>query len=270
MAELERTLPGKPKGGFHVPKIVWDLVFTLVIPYLLLAKTIPTLNFGFREVVGTVGAYVTAGLVPAFYILIDTLRTRAFNPVTLLAGSSALIGGLLAFLRVDGWVFALKDSYGSIVMASVMGGSLLLGRPFFQVFLRVALTPESPGHHAALTELLWAKAVRRSLKLATLVIFCEAFVMGITHFLINMSIVHGRFGTPDFNDQIAHATALVRPIALATSFIAYGLAFYLTQVGITRAFGPKAQLFDDGFWGAIEQGLAERANTGRVNAAESL
>ncbi|HEX2863884.1 MAG TPA: VC0807 family protein [Deinococcales bacterium] len=270
MEGLERPQGEKKKGGFHVPKIVWDLVFTLVIPYVLLAKTIPTLNFGFREVVGTVGAYVTAGLVPAFYILFDTLRTRAFNPVTLLAGSSALIGGLLAFLRVDGWVFALKDSYGSIVMASVMGGSLLLGRPFFHVFLRVALTPESPGHHLALSELLTAPAVKKALRLATAVIFTEAVVMGTVHFLINLTIVRGHFGTADFNDQIAHATAIVRPVALATSFIAYGLAFYLSQVGITRAFGPKAQLFEDTFWGAIEEALGQRDHTGPVNAAETL
>ena len=139
------TAEAAPKKRFAVPKIVWDLVFTLAIPVALLSpsllgKDLKGEGLGFSDIFGNVQTYVIAALIPAIYILIDTLRTRQFNPVTSVAASSALIGGGLAFLQVSGAAFALKDSYRPIIFALVMGGSLLLGKPFFQVFLRQAIT----------------------------------------------------------------------------------------------------------------------------------
>jgi hypothetical protein len=242
------------RTGWRVPKIVIDLIFTLAIPYLLLAKTFPTLNFGFGDLVGTITAYVVAGLVPAVYIILDTIRTRVLNPITILAATSALAGGALAFLRVEGAAFALKDSYGSIVAALVMGGSLALGKPFFQAFLRVALSPDNPERKAMVERLLADRTVQRYLALGTLVVFIEALALGTVNFLVNYNIVVGSFATTEFNDQVARANLVMRPISLVSSFVAYGLAFYLAQAGVTRAFGDKAKLFEDDLWEALGEG----------------
>lgn len=36
------------------------------------------------------------------------------------------------------------------------------------------------------------------------------------------------------------------------SFVAFGLAYFLVQRGLTKDFGEKAQLFDDSMWEALE------------------
>jgi hypothetical protein len=251
------------RAGFRVPKIVVDLVFTFAIPVALLSPSLLGRDangegIGVSDLLGIVPTYVIAGLIPALYILADTLRTRRLNPLTSLAATSALVGGLLAFLRVDGVAFALKDSYGSIVVALVMGGSLLLGRPFFGVILPAFLDEGDPARRASLGRLLGAPAVARAVRLATLVLLLESCLLGSLNFAVNLSIVSERFGTKTFLAQIAQANTVMRPVSLVASLAAYGLAFYLLQRGVSQAFGPKARLFEDDLWDVLEQPQSAR------------
>ena len=240
------------QGGFR--KLGLDLLFTLVIPNLLLGKTFPTLNFGFKDLVGSnVTTYVIAALVPVTYTLFDLLRNRKFNPVTVLAGSSAMIGGALAFLQVSGAAFALKDSYGSIFLALVMGGSLLLGRPFFKLFFQTILTPEN-DHQRGLLARMWANpSVKQGLVLGTLVIFLEAIAMGTLNFWQNLRIVKDTFGTDTFNEQVAQVNLIMRAPSIITSLVSFALAFYLVQQGVSKAYGPKVSLFEDHFFQVLEE-----------------
>lgn len=283
------TAQAAPKKRFAIPKIVWDLVFTLAIPVALLSpdllsktglvgRVLKALNLlalypldwlakfnagaelGFSDIFGNVQTYVIAALIPAIYILIDTMRTRQFNPVTTVAASSALIGGGLAFLQVSGAAFALKDSYRPIVFALVMGVSLLLGKPFFQVFLRQAITDITDDKKPLLEKLFSAPNVRLGLRNATLLIAVESAVTAVANFLVNYNVVTLTFGSKAFNAQVLQANAAMYIPSLALTFLGFGAAYWLVQRGVTKDFGSKAQLFDDSMWDALrEPALAEQA-----------
>jgi hypothetical protein len=242
------------QGGFV--KLGLDLLFTLVIPNLLLGKTFPGMNFGFKDITGSsVTAYVVAALVPVSYILFDLARTRKFNPITVLAGSSAMIGGVLAFLQVSGTAFALKDSYSSIFLAVVMGGSLLIGRPFFKLFFATILMPTNDAQRDLLTRVFTHRLVKRALILATLVIFFEAIAMGSLNFWRNLVTVTDHFGTDVFNEQVATVNAWMRPPSIITSLVSFAVAFFLVQQGVTKAFGEKVNLFDENFFESVQESL---------------
>ena len=252
------TAQAAPKKRFAIPKIVWDLVFTLAIPVALLSpdllgKDASGEGIGFSDVLGNVQTYVIAALIPAIYILIDTLRTRQFNPVTTVAASSALLGGGLAFLQVSGAAFALKDSYRPIVFALVMGVSLLLGKPFFQVFLRQAITDITDDKKPLLEKLFSAPNVRLGLRNATLLIAVESAVTAVANFLVNYNLVTLTFGSKAFNAQVLQANAAMYIPSLALSFLGFGAAYWLVQRGVTKDFGSKAQLFDDSMWDALRE-----------------
>ena len=256
------TADASPKKRFAIPKIVWDLVFTLAIPIALLSpdllgKDASGEGIGFSDVLGNVQTYVIAALIPAIYILIDTLRTRQFNPVTTVAASSALLGGGLAFLQVSGAAFALKDSYRPIVFALVMGGSLLLGKPFFQVFLRQAITDITDDKKPLLEKLFSAPNVRLGLRNATLLIAVESVVTAVANFLVNYNVVTLTFGSKAFNAQVLQANAAMYIPSLALSFLGFGAAYWLVQRGVTKDFGSKAQLFDDTMWDALREPTLE-------------
>ena len=244
--------PAANQGGFG--KLGVDLIFVLAIPYLLLQPQFPGMNFGFKDLIGgSITAYIVAALVPVTYTLFDVARTRVLNPITILAGSGALIGGALAFLRLTGTTYALKDSYHSIFLALVMGGSLIVGRPFFRVFFQSAMAPNTPDHKSMLERLFTNPRVRRALVLATAVILIEAVLIGALNFVVNKEIVLDRtFGSEVFNQQVANANAIMRLPSLISSLISFGLAFYLVTQGVSKAF-PGVDLFEDHFWDSLEK-----------------
>ncbi len=244
------------KKRFTIPKIVWDLVFTLAIPVALLSPSLlgkdsKGVGIGFSDILGNVTTYVIAALIPAIYILIDTTLTRKFNPITTVAASSALLGGGLAFLQVSGAAFALKDSYRPIVFALIMIGSLILGKPFFQVFLRQAVTDVTDDKKPLLEKLFNSPGVRAGLRNATLLIAVESIITAAANFAVNFSIVKALFGTKDFNAQVAQVNGIMYLPSTAASLVAFGLAYWLVQRGMTKDFGPKAQLFEDSMWDAL-------------------
>jgi hypothetical protein len=261
---MSNTTTKKSSG---LPKIIWDLVFTLLIPVSILAPSLSlggihflgselkdgkTIGFDVSDIIGNIPAYVIAALIPVAYILIDTLRTRVFNPITTVAASSALIGGGLAFLQIDGWQFALKDSYRPIVFAIIMLGSIAIGKPFFTVFLRVAMQDMTGDKKLLLEKLLLAPNVKKGLFLGTAAIGLESIVMAVINFLVNFNIVTAKFGTKDFNAMVAKANGILYAPSLIASFAAFGLAYFLVQRGLTKDFGEKAVLFDDTLWDALE------------------
>jgi hypothetical protein len=75
---------------------------------------------------GAVPAYLLSALIPVGWVLADLLfLSRRFNFITAFLGLNAIVRGLLAFWFVDGALYALKDTVGSILIVVVFGGSLL-------------------------------------------------------------------------------------------------------------------------------------------------
>ena len=93
-----------------------------VVPILILSYL--------SDPLGTVPAYLIAALIPVGWVLADLfVVSRRFNFITAFLGLNAIARGLLAFWFVDGALYALKDTVGSILAVLLFGGSLLLGRP---------------------------------------------------------------------------------------------------------------------------------------------
>jgi hypothetical protein len=254
MSEPQATAAQTAAQKGQLKKLILDLIFTLAIPVALLSPSLLGKDakgdgIGFSDIFGTVTTYIIAALIPVTYIAIDLFRTRVFNPVTLLAGSGALAGGALAFLRIDGAAFALKDSYRHILTALVMGGSLVLGTPFFKFMLKVGLGAASPPEKQGfLAKILNAPNTLKGLRFATIVMMLEGLAFGVVNFLVNFRIVTAKFGTKDFNAQIATANTTLYVPSLIATFIALGFAYYLVQRGIHQDFGKKVQLFDEDSW----------------------
>ena len=74
---------------------------------------------------------------------------------------------VLAFWFVDGVLYALKDTVGSIVIVVVFGGSLLWGHPLLGAFVAQALDPRTPQQEASLERLFAERPLARTLLIST-------------------------------------------------------------------------------------------------------
>lgn len=243
------TAPQAAKPRARVPKTVWDLIFTLVIPILILSPNMLGSGISVAELLGggepgNIRAYLVAALIPVVYVLTDLLVNRTLSPVALLGGVGAILSGALAFWYVDGFWYAVKDSARSYLVGLLFLLSAATSTPLFRVFLDAASIGEKPEDRAATQQAMRDPAVHRGLVLGTVVFALVDLVGGVVNSVVNYGRVTARFGSDDFNQQVAEVNALMRVPGMVISLIGVGLAIYLVQAAVKRRYGTEASLLE--------------------------
>ncbi|WP_291428940.1 VC0807 family protein [Deinococcus sp.] len=234
----------------RVPKTVWDLVFTLVIPILILSPNILGSGISVAEQVfgggtaGNVRAYLLAALIPVGYVVWDLSVNRNVSPVALIGGAGALLSGALAFWYVDGFWYAIKDSARSYLTGLLFLISAATSVPLFRVFLDASSIGESPEHRAATQQAMRDPAVHRGLVQGTVVFAVVDLIGGVVNSVVNYGRVTAKFGTDDFNAQVAAVNALMRIPGLVISLVGVAGALWLVNRAVQARYGAGASLFE--------------------------
>jgi hypothetical protein len=209
---------------------------------------------------GAVPAYLLSAFVPVGWVLADLfLFSRRFNFITAFLGLNAIIRGLLALWFVDGVLYALKDTVGSILVVVVFGGSILLGRPLLGVFVAQALDPRTPEQEVSLERLFAERPLARTILITTAGLALLNAATAAINFLLNLMMVTAPFGTGEFNSQVARVNALTRLTLGVPEFLIMGLAIWwviyslhsrlssrLTDVGGRRDFWELVETHEKG------------------------
>ncbi|WP_161882715.1 VC0807 family protein [Deinococcus alpinitundrae] len=259
------TVPTKPprkKAG--VPKTVWDLLFTLIIPIAILSPNILGSGISISEqvfgggVTGNVRAYLLAALIPVVYVLADLAINRTVSGIALLGGVVALVRGALAFWYVDGGpLFALKDSVPSLLFGLLALGSLLTKTPIFRVVLDASTLTESPENRAATQRALHDPQVDGAVRSATVSYGLVELVSSVINYFVNLYLVVGKFGSDSFNAQVAQANAVMRIPGLVLSLIGVGVGIWLIQLAVKKRYGKEADIFSPEKLARLQEAAAE-------------
>ena len=233
----------------RIPKTVWDLVFTLVIPILILSPNILGSGVSVAELLGggtagNVRAYLVAALVPVAYVLVDLLVNRNVSPVALIGGAGAIFSGALAFWYVDGFWYAIKDSARSYLTGILFLVSAATRVPFFRVFLDAASIGEKPEDRAATAEALRDPGVHRGLVWGTVAFALVDLVGGVVNSVVNYGRVTARFGSDAFNAQVAEVNAIMRVPGLVISLVGVFVAIALVQRAVKARYGAEASVLE--------------------------
>src|SRR5215216_1486352 len=198
-------------------KLVLDVSMGAVLPILALNNLTAPL--------GAPLAYVVAALIPVAWVLIDLLIiTRQFNAITVAAGLTALGSGVLAFWFVDGVLFALKDTVGLLAYTALLGGSVMIRRPFLRPLFAQTVGAMTPEQRHMLDPLLDEAPVARALRRGTLAVAATTTVIAAINFVLNIQVVTAAFGTETFNQQVAQVNAITRVAFPIGTMAAFGLA----------------------------------------------
>ena len=244
------SAPSKsPRKKTGIPKTVWDLLFTLIIPIAILSPNILGSGISVAEqvfgggVAGNVRAYLLAALVPVAYVLIDLAINRTVSGLALLGGTVALVRGALAFWYVDGALFALKDSVPSLLFGLLALGSLLTKTPIFRVVLDASTLTESPENRAATQKALHDNRVNGAVRAASVSYGIVELISSVINYFVNLNTVVGKFGSDSFNAQVAQANAIMRVPGLVLSLIGVGVGIWLIQMAVKKRYGREADIF---------------------------
>lgn len=238
-----------PKPRSRVPKTVWDLIFTLIIPILILSPNLLGDGIGVASVLGegqtgNIRAYLLAALIPVVYVLWDIVVNRNVSPVALIGGAGAIFSGALAFWYVDGFWYAIKDSARSYLVGLAFLLSALTSVPLFRVFLDAASIGEAPEERALTQRALRDPALHRGLVAGTVIFALVDILGGIVNSVVNYQRVTAKFGTDAFNAQIAEVNAIMRVPSMAISFLGIFAAIYFVQKAVKARFGADASVFE--------------------------
>lgn len=243
------TAPAPVKAKRRVPKTVWDLIFTLVIPIMILSPNLLGDGIGVSSLLGggqtgNVRAYLLAALIPVGYVLWDIIFNRNVSPVALIGGAGAIFSGALAFWYVDGFWYAIKDSARSYLTGILFLISAFTSVPLFRVFLDAASIGEKEEDRLATRQAMRDPAVHRGLALGTIAFAGVDFLAGIVNSIVNYQRVTAKFGTDAFNAQIAEVNAIMRVPSLVISLLGVGLAMWLVQRAVKGRYGQEASVFE--------------------------
>ncbi len=204
---------------------------------------------------GAVPAYLLSALIPVGWVLVDLFfLSRRFNFITAFLGLNAIVRGLLAFWFVDGALYALKDTLGSILIVVVFGGSLLLGHPLLGAFVAQALDPRTPQQETSLEHLFAERPLARTLFISTAGLALLNAATGAINFLLNLWMVTASFGTGEFNSQVARVNAVTRLTLGIPEFVVMGLMIWWVIYSLySRLYSrlPDASRQSD-FWELVE------------------
>ena len=223
---------------------------------MLLGAVVPILVLSYlSDPLGAVPAYLLSALVPVGWVLADlSLLSGRFNFIAAFLGLNAVVRGVLAFWFVDGALYALKDTVGSILVALVFGGSLLLGRPLLGAFVAQALGPRTLEQEASLGRLFAERPVARALLVSTAGLALLNAATAAINFLLNLRMVGAPFGTGEFNSQVARVNALTRLTLGVPEFVVMGLAIWWVIYALHSRLHSRLPEVGGrrGFWELVE------------------
>ncbi|AAF11780.1 VC0807 family protein [Deinococcus radiodurans] len=233
----------------RVPKTVWDLVFTLLIPILILSPNLLGEGIGLSSLLGggtagNVRAYLLAALVPVVYVMWDIVVNRNVSPVALIGGAGAIFSGALAFWYVDGFWYAIKDSARSYLMGVAFLISAATSVPLLRVFLDAASIGEAPQDRALTNRALRDPAVHRGMVAGTVIFAFVDLLGGVANSVVNYQRVTAKFGSDAFNAQVAEVNAIMRLPSTLISIVGLMAALYFVQKAVRARYGAGASVFE--------------------------
>lgn len=220
--------PSQPKENIFV-----SLLFNIIIPIFILNKLTAPL--------GPLQALLLSLAFPLVYGLIDYIRCRRLNLVSLLSFVAASLKGAFALFHVDVFWFAVQEAALPIFFGAVMVASVWFKRPLVNYFLYNENMFNIPLLTAKLAEKQQEKAFARLIWGVTLLFGFSFFLAGVLNYILARHFIVSPVGSASFNQELAHMNAIGYGVILIPkmliSFFAVGFFIYKLKklTGLTLA-----------------------------------
>jgi len=193
--------------------VLLSLGINIAIPAVILMK------FSGAGHLGPVGGLVVALAFPLTYGLVDFVRRREWNIVSILGFVSVLLTGGIGLMQLDPRWIAVKEAAVPAVIGIAVVLSLRTRFPIVRTFLyndkiiRVQDVDEALARRGNL------EAFDRTLVMASWMLAASFFVSSVLNFVLAKLIVKSQPGTTAFNEELGRMTALSYPVIVVPSMI---------------------------------------------------
>ena len=213
------------------PSLLWNLVFNLVLPTLILTKLSGDQFLGIKP------AILVALAFPFAYGLREFINLRKVNFFSALGIASVSLTGGISLMELDPVYIAIKEAAipGLLGIATLL--SLKTSQPLIHTFLLNESVMNTTGISKALKDNNAQAAFDKLLVNASWVLSGSFFLSSALNYILAVVLITADPGTEVFNQQLGRMTALSFPvIALPGTLFLMANLIYVFR-GITRLTG---------------------------------
>jgi len=205
-----------------------SLIVNIAVPAVILMK------FSTEETLGPVGGLVAALAFPLTWGIVDLVRDRRWNFISILGVISILLTGGIGLLELDPRWVAVKEAAvpGIIGLAVVL--SLKTPYPVVRSLLYNERVIQVDKVESALDARGSRAAFEGCLVTASWLLAASFFVSSILNFVLAKVIVKSPAGTTAFNEELGRMTALSYPVIVIPSMAVMMIALWYLFKSIRR------------------------------------
>jgi hypothetical protein len=190
-----------------------SLGVNIVIPAAILMK------LSGEAALGPVGGLIVALAFPLTYGVVDFVRRRQWNIISILGLISVLLTGGIGLLQLDPKWIAVKEAAVPAVIGIAVVLSLRTRYPIVRTFLYNEKIIRVQDVDEALARRGNHEAFEQTLVNASWMLAASFFVSAVLNFVLAKMIVRSQPGTTAFNEELGRMTALSYPVIVVPSMI---------------------------------------------------
>lgn len=215
------------------PNPLLEIGITVLLPAFILMK------LSSPERLGTVGALLLALSFPIGWGVLDGVRRRRLNWLSVLGVASTLLTGGIGLLALDAQWLAVKEAAVPGLIGLAVLGSNFTKSPLIRVLVFNAQLFDVDKVHRALEQRRNTVPFELRLRTGTYLLAGTFFFSSVANYLLARFMVSAPAGTEAFNEQLGQLTLMSYPvIAVPSMLMMFGLMYWLAH-GARQLTGLK-------------------------------
>lgn len=215
------------------PNPLLEIGITVLLPAFILMK------LSSPERLGTVGALLLALSFPIGWGVLDGVRRRKLNWLSVLGVVSTLLTGGIGLLALDAQWLAVKEAAVPGLIGLAVLGSNFTKSPLIRVLVFNAQLFDVDKVHQALEQRRNTVPFELRLRTGTYLLAGTFFFSSVANYLLARVMVSAPAGTEAFNEQLGQLTLMSYPvIAVPSMLMMFGLMYWLAH-GARQLTGLK-------------------------------
>jgi len=225
----------KPKPPLKRENLFLNIIFNVVLPTMILSWA------SGDEWFGPTWGLVVALLFPTSYGIMDFVKRRKYNFISIIGFSSVLITGGFALLELNAFWFAVKEA----AIPAIIGFSVLLSMrtkmPLVKEFLynpqimnveRIAAALDERQTHESFTTLLWG---------SSRLLAASFFISSVLNYFLARYLLVNPPGSEAFNGDLAKMQLWSWPVIVVPSMAMMMFALWRFIKGLKKATGLELE-----------------------------
>jgi intracellular septation protein A len=204
----------------HKPRPLVDLLFSIIIPSIILMK------FSGEYGLGTSTALIVALAFPLGLGLYELLKYRKFNVIALLGLISVSLTGGIGLLQLDPQWLAVKEAAIPALIGIAVLASTRTRYPLIRTLLYNPAVMQVGKIKAQLESLGNTVAFEGRLMNATYMLGSTFFFSAVMNYILAKWIVTSPAGSTAFNEELGQLTLLSYPVIAIPSMLMMLAVFY--------------------------------------------